>query len=219
MAAAHTFAIIGLGTFGRTVAKDLTDAGNQVLGVDIADAPVSAMADVLRETVIADARDEQALREAGVGQCDTVLVAIGNDLEANIVTVMNVKVIGVKQVWAKATSRTHHRILSRLGVERVVHPEAQMGQRVAQMLHNPLVRDYISLGNGFYAISVVVPESMADRSVSSLKLEEKFDLRCLEVMRGSKRLTDGPDDPVLEIDDRMLVLGKRKNLRDFSDHF
>lgn len=219
MASAHTFAVIGLGTFGSTVARDLSEAGNQVLGIDNADAPVSALADVLRETAIADARDEQALREAGVGQCDTALVAIGNDLEANIVSVMNVKVIGVKQVWAKAISRTHHRILSRLGVDRVVHPERQMGQRVAQMLHNPLVRDYVSLGNGYYAISVVVPESMSERAVSSLRLSEDFDLRCLDVMRGSKRLTDIDKDPTLEIDDRMLVLGKRGDLRKFSDQF
>lgn len=219
MASPHTFAVIGLGTFGSTVARDLTEAGNHVLGIDQADAPASAMADVLRETAIADARDEQALREAGVGQCDTVLVAIGNDLEANIVSVMNVKVIGVKQVWAKAISRTHHRILSRLGVDRVVHPERQMGQRVAQMLHNPLVRDYVSLGNGYYAISVAVSESMSERKISALRLSEDFDLRCLDVMRGSKRLTDSDDDPTLEIDDRMLVLGKRSDLRKFSDQF
>lgn len=219
MGTPHTFAVVGLGTFGSTVAGDLAEIGNHVLGIDIADGPVSAMADTLHETLIADARDEQALREAGVGQCDMVLVAIGNDLEANIVSVMNVKLIGVKQVWAKATSRTHHRILSRLGVDRVVHPERQMGQRIAQMLHNPLVRDYVSLGNGFYAISVVVSESMSDRSVSSLRLTEDFDLKCLDVMRGSKRLTEDTSDPILAVDDRMLVLGKRPNLRHFSDKF
>jgi len=219
MASAHTFAVIGLGTFGTTVARELAEAGNHVLGIDLKDAPVAALADELRETAIADARDEQALREAGVGQCETVLVAIGNDLEANIVSVVNARVIGVKHVWAKAISRTHHRILSRLGVDRVVHPERQMGQRVAQMLHNPLVRDYVSLGNGFYAISVVVPETMAGQSIAELRLAEDFDLRCLDVMRGSKRLTDQDDDPTLELDDRMLVLGKRSDLRTFSDRF
>ena len=219
MGSLHTFGVIGLGTFGSTVASDLAESGNQVLGIDIADAPVAAMADILRETVIADGRDEKALREAGIGQCETVLVAIGDDLEANIVSVMNTKLIGVEKVWAKAISRTHHRILSRLDVDRVVHPERQMGQRVAQMLHNPLVRDYVALGNGFYAISVVVPESMSDKSLSSLKLEEEFDIRCLEVMRGSERLAGQGSDPALQVGDRMLVLGKRANLRAFSDSY
>jgi len=215
----RSFAVIGLGTFGRTVAAELTDAGNDVFGIDISDKAAAAMADTLRETAIADARDEQALREAGIDQCDTVLVAIGDDLEANIVSVMNVKIIGVKHVWAKATTRTHHRILSRIGVDRVVHPERQMGQRVAQMLHNPLVRDYVSMGNGYYAISVTVPESMAEHRVSDLKLGEDFNLRCLNVMRGSTWLSEEQPDPVLAVDDSMLVLGKRADLRTFSDKF
>lgn len=215
----RSFAVIGLGTFGRTVAAELTDAGNDVFGIDISDKAAAAMADTLRETAVADARDEQALREAGIDQCDTVLVAIGDDLEANIVSVMNVKIIGVKHVWAKATTRTHHRILSRIGVDRVVHPERQMGQRVAQMLHNPLVRDYVSMGNGYYAISVTVPESMAEHRVSDLKLGEDFNLRCLNVMRGSTWLSEEQPDPVLAVDDSMLVLGKRADLRTFSDKF
>ena len=219
-ASTQTFAVVGLGTFGSTVASELADAGDAVLGVDISDAAASRMANTLHEAVIADARDEQALREAGVGQCHTAgVIAIGNDLEANIVGVMNVKVIGVKRIWAKAISRTHHRILSRLGVDRVIHPERQMGQRIAQMLHNPLVRDYVSLGNGYYAITLVVSESMSGKTVSSLALGRDFDLRCLDVMRGSESLTLGDPDPVLEVDDRMLVLGKRDDLRRFSKRF
>ncbi|MDH3663044.1 MAG: NAD-binding protein, partial [Alphaproteobacteria bacterium] len=115
-----SFVVIGLGTFGRTVASELTDYGDEVLGIGIDESTVGDMADVLQETVIADARDEKALREAGVGQCDLAVVAIGEDLEANIVCAMNVKVIGVKEIWAKALSRTHHRILSRLGVDRAI---------------------------------------------------------------------------------------------------
>jgi trk system potassium uptake protein TrkA len=101
----------------------------------------------------------------------------------------------------------------------VVHPERQMGQRVAQMLHNPLVRDYVSMGNGYYAISVVVPESMAGHRVSDLKFGEDFNLRCLNVMRGSHWLSDEESDPELQVDDSMLVLGKRADLRTFSDKF
>ena len=180
-----SFVVIGLGTFGKTVASELTDYGDEVLGIDIDESTVGDMADVLQETVIADARDEKALREAGVGQCDLAVVAIGEDLEANIVCAMNVNVIGVKEIWAKALSRTHHRILSRLGVDRVIHAEREMGQRVAEMLHNPMVRDYVSVGNGFYVVNMIVPEEMEGKTVSSLALGERFELRCLEVMRGS----------------------------------
>ena len=216
-ATSRSFAVIGLGTFGRTVAAELTDYGDPVLGIDIDEAAVGDMADVLQESVIADARDERALREAGVGHCEIAVVAIGEDLEANIVCAMNVKVIGVKEIWAKAMSRTHHRILSRLGVDRIIHAEREMGQRIAEMLHNPMVRDYVSVGNGFYVVNMLVPEDMAGQSLSSLKLGENFELRCLEVMRGSKSVLGADNDPELVEDDRLLVLGRRANLRDFSD--
>jgi len=215
----RTFGVIGLGTFGSTVATELARFDNYVIGVDIADGPVEAMAETLRETVIADGRDEKALREAGIGQCDVVLIAISNNLEANIFCAMNVKLIGIDHIWAKADTRTHHRILSRLGVERVIHPEQQMGQRIAQMLHNPSVRDYVSLGNGFYAVTMVVPESQSGKKLSTLDLGGRFDVRCLEIMRGRDLLNDREPDPVLEIDDRMLVLGTRPDLRRLSESF
>ncbi|MEZ5930954.1 MAG: TrkA family potassium uptake protein [Alphaproteobacteria bacterium] len=215
--APRSFVVIGLGTFGSTVASELTDYGNPVLGIDIDEQAVADMADVLHETVIADARNEKALREAGVGQCDIAVVAIGEDLEANIVCAMNVKLIGVDQIWAKAMSRTHHRILSRLGVDRVVHAEREMGQRVAEMLHNPMVRDYLSIGNGFYVVNILVPGDTAGQTLSSLRLEERFQLRCLGVMRGSKSILEHDRDPELEEDDHLLVLGRRAKLREFSD--
>ncbi len=214
-----TFGVIGLGTFGSTVAAELARFDNYVIGVDIDQNRAQSLADTLRETVIADGRDEKALREAGIGQCDVVLIAISNNLEANIICAMNVKLIGVDHIWAKADTRTHHRILSRLGVERVIHPERLMGQRVAQMLHNPSVRDYVSIGNGFYAVTMVVPESLSGKTLSSLDLGTQFDVRCLEIMRGSDLIKDGDSDPVLDEDDRMLVLGTRSDLRRFSESF
>lgn len=213
----ESFAVIGLGTFGSTVARDLTEYGDTVLGIDIQKGPVNDLAGVLRETVVADGRDDEALREAGVGQCTHAIVAIGKDLEASIVTAMNVKMIGVKEIWAMAESKTHHRILSRLGVDRVIQPSRQMGQRAAQMLHNPLVRDYLSLGNGFYAISILLPETFAGKKLSEVALEEQYNVQCLEVMRGSESLSPGKDDPVLEAEDRMLILGRRADLRALSD--
>lgn len=218
----RTFAVIGLGAFGSTVARDLADAGNDVIGIDRDDGPVSELADVLREAVIADARDEKALREAGLAACDTAVVAIGGDLEANIVSVVNAKLIGVEKVWAKALSRTHHRILARLGTDRVIHAEREMGQRVAQMLHNPVVLDYVSAGNGFYVVAVTVPDSLEGRTVASLELPRAYDVRCLEVMRGSDALLGGngaASGAVLAEGDRMLVLGRRSALRTFAESF
>ncbi len=110
MPSQRTFAVIGLGQFGRTVALELTRLGDRVIGIDDTEARVAPLADRIAHAIVADARDDAALREAGVAECDVAVVAIGENLEANILAAMNLKLIGVPAVWAKAQSRTHHRI-------------------------------------------------------------------------------------------------------------
>lgn len=213
----RSFAVIGLGTFGSTVASQLAEFGNHVLGIDIAEKNVGALADMLAEAIIADGRDEEALREAGVGSYDVAVVAIGEDLEANVLCTMNVKVLGVPCIWVKAMSRTHHRILSNLKVDRVIRAEEEMGQHIAQMLHNPLVRDYVSLGNGYHVIDFQVPEQLAGHPVGELRLGDRFGIRCLGLMRGTEYDACGTGRERLEADDKLLLLGRRKDLRRFSD--
>src|SRR5690606_31373083 len=135
----RNFAVIGLGTFGMTVAKELTRFGNYVIGIDHDPAAVNKLANDLSEAAIADGSDELALRELGLDAYDVAVIAMGQDLEGSIIAALTAKMIGVPEVWAKATSRMHHRILSKIGVDRVIHPEEQMGRHIAQMLHNPLV--------------------------------------------------------------------------------
>ncbi len=214
---ARSFAVIGLGTFGSTIASELARFGNYVLGLDIDERRVNPLVDTLSQAVIADGRDEGAMREAGVDQCEVAIVAIGEDLEANILCVMNAKLIGAKTVWGKAKSRTHHRILTKLGVDRVVHPEEEMGRHISQVLNNPLVRDYVSLGNGFHVVHMIIPEHLRGKKLNSLKLAERFEIRCLGGMRGSEFIAGDNGDLMLEADDKLLMLGRRINLRKFSD--
>ncbi len=215
--ASRSFAVIGLGTFGSTVASELARYGNPVLGIDTDERNVARLADTLSEAIIADGRDEAALREAGVGQYDVGVVAIGEDLEANILCTMNIKVLGVETIWVKALSRTHHRILSKLGADRVILPEQEVGQHIAQMLHNPLVRDYVSLGNGYHVVDMTVPARMAGKTLSEAQIGGDYDLRALGAMRGGDFLTC--DDGTLRLDegDKLLLLGKRGELRRFGD--
>ena len=212
-----SFAIIGLGTFGGMVAAELVRFGNHVLGIDLNEKNVSRFANTLSEALIADGTDEHAMREAGVGQYDVVLIAMGENLEASILCTMNARMLGAKHIWVKAISRTHHRILSKLGADRIIHPDEEMGQHIAQMLHNPLVRDYVSLGNGFHVVNMIVPEHLDGKTVTSLQLEERFELRCLGLMRGSEYLTCAQGNTTLHPDDRLLILGRRTALRLFSD--
>ncbi|MCB1390861.1 MAG: TrkA family potassium uptake protein [Rhodobacteraceae bacterium] len=212
----HSFAVVGLGAFGGTVATELARFGNRVVGLDIDERRVSMLASTLSSALILDTTDEAALREAGIDRYDVGLVAIGDNLEASILTVMNLKLLGIETIWAKAASRTHHRILAKLGVDRVILPEQEMGRHIAQMLNNPVLQDYVSLGNGYSVVNIVVPERLAGRELTSLGLGTTHDLRLLGVMRGTE-FRHSNEDTVLETDDKLILLGKRGELRGFGD--
>jgi trk system potassium uptake protein TrkA len=214
---ARTFGVVGLGVFGGTVATELGRFGNHVIGIDLDEARVSAHAETLSQALIVDARDDAALREAGLDACDVALVAVGTDLEASILAAINLRLIGVPKVWAKASTRTHHRILSRMGVDRIIHPEAEVGQHIAQVLHNPHVRDYVSLGNGYHVVNFRIPAALEGKRLSDMVHAKRFNLRCIGVMRGTEYIGDDGSDCALHGDDRVLLLGQRKDLRDFAD--
>jgi trk system potassium uptake protein TrkA len=212
----RTFGVVGLGNFGSSVAKELQRFGNHVIGIDISEARVANLADTLSQAMIVDARDDAALRDAGFSDCDTAVVAMGDDLEASILSAMNLKLVGVQVVWAKATTKTHHRILKKIGVDRIVHPEVEVGQHIAQILHNPLMRDYVSLGNGFHVVNFRIPESLEGRSLNELPHGKAYNLRCIGIMRGSEFIGQDGSECQLQRDDLLLLLGQRKDLHSFA---
>ena len=213
----RSFAVIGLGNFGATVALELTKYGKYVIGIDRDERIVSNYAEELNQALILDSRDENALRDAGVGECDAALISMGEDLESSVLTAINLKMIGVELVWAKAVNRAHHRILSKLGVDRVFHPEEEMGRHVAQVMNNPFVRDYVSLGNGSHVFYLLAPEELEGKKVSDLKLFDRHEIRCLGVMRGTEFLCDAAGDCTLAKGDRLIILGSRTNFGTFAD--
>jgi trk system potassium uptake protein TrkA len=211
-----TYAVIGLGTFGATVAKNLSRFGNHVIGIDISDRRVSAIVEDIGQGLIIDAREDGALREAGIEDVDAALVAMGSDIEASLLSVINLKTIGVKTIWAKATTKNHHRILSKLGVERVIHPEKEVGEQVAQMMHNPHVRDFMRIGTGQFVVNFRVPENLHGKKLKDVWKLKEYDLRCIGVLRGTDFLSHDGDGSVLEEDDLILLLGNRGDLRAFA---
>lgn len=213
----RTFAVIGLGAFGGTVARELARFGNHVLGIDLDERRASQFAEVLHQVKIADCSDEASMRAAGVDQFDVALIAMGADLQASILCTMNARMLGVGTIWVKAQSRTHHRILMHLGADRVIQPEHEMGQHIAQMLHNPAMWDYVSLGNGFHVVNIIVPARLDGKLLSSLGLFEKYGLRTLGMMRGPEYVPCNAQDPTLRREDKLLILGKRPDLRRFGD--
>ncbi|RNF33790.1 potassium channel family protein [Paracoccus methylarcula] len=211
----RSFVVVGLGAFGSVVATELARFGNRVLGIDRDQKRVAALAEQLSNAVILDATDEGALREAGVDRYDVGLVSIGNDLESSVIAAMNLRLIGIETIWAKAESRTHHRILSKIGADRVVLPGLEMGRHAAQMLNNPAVQDYVSLGNGFSVVNLLIPERLKGKKLSDLPFGTG--ITRLGIMRGTEYIDLRERDPVLLTNDRLLLLGKRVELTQFGD--
>lgn len=216
MASHFPVAVIGLGTFGAAVAADLADYGHHVIGVDLDEGRVDALAEAIAQTVIADAREEAALRDAGVDQCEVAVVAIGENLEASLLCAMNLRLLEVPQIWVKARSRTHRRILSKIGVQRIVNPEMEMGREVAQRIHNPFVTDYMSAGHGRTVVSFNVPQRLTGRRLADLRLPQKHAIECLGLLRGPE-LVRVSDEPVLRAEDTLLLLGRRQDLQRFGE--
>ncbi|MFZ3192217.1 MAG: TrkA family potassium uptake protein [Moraxellaceae bacterium] len=200
------YAVIGLGSFGATAARELLRLGHDVIGIDSHAKYVDALANELTYAAIADATDEQALRELNVESCDAVLVAIGENLEASILCVLHLKNIGIGQIWVKAKSKAHHMILSRLGVSRIIHPEEEMGIRIAQALNYPMVSQYMSLGHQHFIVAVEASRQLHGVNLNQL-LAGHDNIRVMMVKRQHQIITVIQNEFMLEIGDTIILEG------------
>ncbi|MEE4212969.1 MAG: TrkA family potassium uptake protein [Parvularcula sp.] len=212
----RSVAVIGLGTFGATVARRLSEYGDHILGIDISEAKVSELVSALDRAVIADAVEEKAMIEAGVGECDLCVVAVASDLEVSILAVMNVRKAGVKEIWAKADSETHVQILEKLGVDRVLRPETAFGEVVAQEIHNPLMRGSVKIGGDILLAQIKAPDDVCGQMLRDMRLDSSHALRCIGILRGREFIDPSSDTEIID-GDRLLMIGDRRVMRDFVD--
>ncbi|WP_076592860.1 potassium channel family protein [Herminiimonas arsenitoxidans] len=213
----RTFTVIGLGAFGSTVARELARLGNDVLGIDLDPEHVNAIADDITQAVVADARNEDTLRDLGVHDSDAVVVAIGEDLEANILVTLTVKNMPKPVVWAKALNHNHHRILHKLGADHIVHPEHEMGLRLAHSMMYPEVLDYISLGHDLFTVEVRASDKLADKTVATLTLGQRG-VQLLLVKHQREVLAPVAADYVFRLGDQLVMVGTLDNLRNISPY-
>lgn len=213
----HTFTIIGLGVFGSTIALELARLGHEVLGIDLDTKRTSDIADRITQAVIADARDEKVLRDLGVHESDVVVVAIGEDIEANILAALIVKGMAKPIVWAKALNHNHHRILQKLGTDHIVHPEHEMGLRLARALMYPEVLDYIQLGNDQFIVEVRASERLQGKGVDALQLAA-YGVQLLLVKHQKEVMAPAPLHYLFAENDQLVLLGSLNNLQRLSRH-
>ena len=207
------FAVIGLGRFGSAAALELMKMGHSVLGVDNNNKVVDKYADQLTRAVIADVTDRAAVNELGLDNYDVVLIAIGDDIQASLVSVVHIKALDVSKIWVKAISHAQHLILSKLGVHRIIHPEEEMGIRVAQMLSYPMVNDYISLGNGEFVVEITASERLDDISIGDVLHKNNDAVEVLLIKRKTQVLVRPADSFILQAKDILVLFGPLTILR------
>ncbi|WP_301925190.1 potassium channel family protein [Corynebacterium glaucum] len=184
--------VIGLGRFGISLARELTANGVEVLGVDVDAKLVREQSQFLTDAVIADGTDPQALDQLGVSEMECVVLAIGTHLEASILTASNLVEAGVKDIWAKADSEAHGRILTQLGVPHVIHPERDTGRRVAHLLGGRF-REFAEIAPDYSVTSLAPPPFLTS---SPVRLAEAWRTKGVQII--AVRSTDGSFTPLVD---------------------
>ena len=207
-----SYVVIGLGRFGEALAKQLCTLGAEVLAMDISSDQVQQIANDVTHAVVCDAQDKDVLRSLGVGHMDCAIVAIGNDLAASVLIVMNLKELGVPYIVCKAKNETYRRVLEKLGVDRVVIPEQENAQRLGRSLHSHNVLEYIELSEEYGILEIPAPASWVGKSLKELNVRAKLGVNIIAIQNDGKTQVSPAADYEIRKADIMLVLGDNYSL-------
>lgn len=208
------FAVIGLGRFGRAVCGTMHNLGYEVLGIDSDEKRVAQiLTDQLASHAIQlDSTQPAALKEAGVFEFDTVIIAIGNYVEESVITTLNVKEAGVAHVVAKASSEIHEKLLRKVGADHVVFPEHEMGCSLARSLTKPGILDRFELDPDHSIVELIVPEEFDGKTISELQLRSRYGLNLLAVSHNSKFEINPDPHRILTKGAAMVVIGANRGV-------
>lgn len=214
----QTFAVIGLGRFGGSVCKTLADAGQEVLAIDKYESRVNDYKDIATQAVVADAQEEDVLRSLGIRNVDHVIVAIGEDIQASILVTLMVKEQGVKYVTAKAQNEYHAKVLEKLGVDRVVHPERDMGVRIGRSLTSKNMVDYLDLDANFKLAEILItnPEFVG-KSLAEMDFRDRYGLNVIALAHSRQEMVLPSAGDVLTENDSILVAGPTRAIDKFEE--
>ncbi|WP_309131059.1 TrkA family potassium uptake protein [Brevibacterium sp.] len=210
-------AVIGLGRFGGSLARELASHGVDVIGIDIAEAAVEEFADSLAYASRADATDEVVLRQLGVDEVSRVVIAIGSDLQASILVASRILKLGNRHIWAKAISEPHAEILHQMGIDHVVRPENDMGKRLAHLIRGH-ISDFLPIDEDFVLARTKTPVRIADVPLASFGVRTKYSVTIVAFKRNGTEHWDITDpEVVLYAEDEILVAGHPRKVEAFSE--
>lgn len=209
----QNFAIIGLGRFGGSLCETLIESGQEVLAIDRNEDTINEYMNIATHAVVANAQDEMTLRSLGVRNFDHVIVAIGDDIQASILVTLMAKELGVKNVVAKASNSYHAKVLYKIGADHVVHPERDMGIKVAHNLVSKNILDYLELSDEYSLAEIkVTNHKFFDKNLIELNFRQHFGLNIVGIRRNKKLIISPTADEKVLKDDCLLVIGADEDI-------
>jgi trk system potassium uptake protein TrkA len=210
------FAVIGLGRFGGSICRELSEEGMEVMAIDMDEDKVNEYANIASHAVVGDSTDEAVLKSLGIRNFDHVIVAIGDNIQSSILTTLMLKELGVKYITVKAQNDYHEKILRKIGADQIVHPERDMGRRIAHNLISNNVLDYLELSDEHSIVEIVVNNKLSGNTLIDLDIRAKYGINIVAIKRGKEIFVTPQADEVIQKDDILIVIGADTDIDRFE---
>jgi len=210
------FVIIGCGRFGSAVAQELTKLGREVMIIDVDQDVVQNMSNIVTYAVQADVTDANTVKSLGIGNFDTAIVTMGANIQGSMLATLLVKETGVKKVISKAQSKVHSQILYKIGADRVIFPEREMGIRLAKNLVSKNVLEFIELSEDYSVIELRVTEDWIGKTLEELDMRKKYGVNVVAIKNHDDVNISVLGSYEIHEDDRLVVIGQNENLNQFE---
>jgi trk system potassium uptake protein len=209
------FVVIGLGRFGGSIAKELIHQGADVMVIDSFSDRVDEFSHIATQAIVADTTDEAVIKSLGLWNYDHIIVAIGENIQASILTTLILKESGVKKITVKAQNDYHEKVLKKIGADVVVHPERDMGIRIANNIMSNNVLDYLELSDEHSIMEIRANEKLANHTIIDLDIRAKYGVNIVGLKRGEKIIVSPPASEVILEHDILLVIGADVDINRF----
>ncbi|UXV56729.1 TrkA family potassium uptake protein [Staphylococcus aureus] len=210
------YVVIGLGRFGGSIVRELNALDMDVMAIDHDENRVNEYSDIATHAVVADTTDEAVMKSLGIRNFDHVIVAIGENIQSSTLTTLILKELGVKKVTAKAQNDYHAKILNKIGADTVVHPERDMGRRIAHNVASASVLDYLELADEHSIVELKATEKMAGQSIIDLDIRAQYGINIIAIKRGKEFIISPNPNINLEIGDILIMIGHDNDLNRFE---
>lgn len=211
-----TFAVFGLGRFGGSLVKELAAMNQEILAVDLDPERVDYYSNYATHAMVASGYDEKTLRGLGVRNIDHAFVSYGEDIQASVLTTMVLKELGIPKVWAKAHDDNHGKILSKIGADRVIHPERDMAKRITHNLYSSKIIDFIELSSSFSIAEIQVTERLIGKQLAKLDLQRQYNVNFVALQRDEETILSFSDEERVKSGDLIVVIGKNEDIERFD---